>query len=248
MPNTQLTVAEITSETETSLGGGNINVELKAADYTKAIKDALRVYNRYRPQRSVYSLAVTPATKKYLIDQTNVQGVINVSLLPSSPPAGVVDVFDYGRTGLSIAGDMPSEINQQLGYQEDTRKIMSTDPDWKASWEGSSYYLYIDIRVPCDCTVTYIWHLSTADADLDDSSVGLPMVRDSDVEWFLAFVLAKCKQILGRVLRKFGGVATSDGGTDQVDGDTLTAEGKEEEANLMITIKKRRATLPPTVG
>jgi len=163
--------------------------------------------------------------------------------------APVTDPFDTINNGigriLSGQGTPFGEIDQQLQYIKLAREVASTDPTFQQNWEGDELYLFIDIaRVPVLCSIDYTFHY-TGD---DDATSGIGMIPDGDTDILLGFVTARAKQILAKIRGKFGGIATPDGGMDPIDSEDLKEEGKEEEAEWLEEIRKRRRPLLPVLG
>lgn len=163
---------------------------------------------------------------------------------------GNPDVFEaalFGhRTGIRITGDTHGEYLQQFQYLEQARRISSSEFEWHAQWDRTSGYYYIYYEAAetySHMSYEYKWHL-TPD---DDASTGLSWLPDQNADWFVDFVTARAKQTLGRQLRKFGGIATPEGGQDQTDGEQLVSEGREDELRLREAIKLLRPPLPPMI-
>jgi hypothetical protein len=262
VPNVILTLTEITEATNLDLGSSDIEVEVSADDVRRAINRATRVYNRYRPQRAYAKLAVSSSTKKYHLDHTGLQGVLDVSFLtPQQLGQSVGQALDpfltVRGTDLIAASDTYGEIDQQLQYMEDARRISATDPDWFGQWESDgNYYLYVDIATgrTYDCSYLYVWHITSecvpdADSESGYGDYGLKFIPESDTEWFLDYVKVHLKLIVARKLRKFsGGIPTPEGGSESLDGESLMSEAREDEKDLLEEIRKRRRPLTPVIG
>jgi hypothetical protein len=267
MPQTLVTAASLPDEIATELGKTGIEVELESADYTKALKDAVRLLNRNRPRRNRKALTVSTETKKYELTAAlhpGLQGVVDVQFVDVvTPDASTVEgllgnqeaLEQMGETlvlGGSLAGQRDQvpygEYEQTLGYIEEAQRRVNTDPAWHAQWENVSgtakYYLYIDIRSSKYCMYEYAWHV-TPD---DNATTGLRWLDESDVDWLTKYMVAVLKQRLGRILNKFGGVPNPEGGTDQTDGQDLIQQGREDEEKLMEAIQRRRRPLPPIIA
>lgn len=250
MPNTVLTIANVKSETAIALGGEGVDIELVEVDYEKCLKDALRVYNRNRPMQGNAAITITAAQRKYGPLNTihpGLQGILTCEFITGG--TGSLNVFDQLGNNLSqslaAANGLPfGEIDQQLQYVEMSRRIVSSEPEWRAGWEGANYYLYIDSVQPgLLCSYLYSFH-ATPD---DNANTGMQLLPDGDTDWIMAFTLARAKQILARKRGKFQGIMNPDGGTDAVDWSELRDEGREDEGKLIEEIQARRRPLPPVI-
>lgn len=264
MPNDILTVSNVVEETQIALGSSGVDVELAQADIEKAMKDALRLYNRSRPFVGNAKLAITRAQKKYgPIDTLHggLMGVREVRFDTRTVEAGEVDPFNphliqHGHTGMG--GDTGGEIAQRLAYAEDVSKVMSAEPEAQPMWEPDGHlYIYVDIQQTTQVWCSYVW---TAKFYFDPPAAPDPvpagwtpylpmtMIPEGDTDWFMDFVLARAKQTLAKIRGKFEGIPNPDGGQDPVDWSALNDEGKERERELTEEMKLRRRQLPPVTG
>lgn len=245
MPNTVLTPTLIREDIELRLGGSGVAVELDDKDYAEAIRHAVRVYNRNKPQHRFNALAVSKSTKKYgPLPDPGIQGIVRACFVSVRFEFG--DPFDSpfyrDRTGLSVLGDTFGEFDQKLQYLEQSRRIAGVEPEWQQQWEGSDLFLYIDVSdIPYDFMYEYTWHV-TPD---DNAATGMQFIQDGDTDWILDFIEAKMMQRLGRIRGKFAGIADPQGGTSEIDWREMSEDGKEKEQRLMEEIQRRRRPLPP---
>lgn len=247
MPNTELTIPAIQSEVRSRLGGSMVDLEFTDADITTAINNTVRTYNRYRERHVTEALAVSSSVKKYLIDKPNIQGVIDVAFVsPTTPSVSTpIDPFTQGTFNSMLQGGSVAEYQQTMRFVRQARKVVGTDPEWTGQFEADGkYYLYVNISRPYLCSYTYVWHINSDGVPLQNSTVGygdygLKHVDASDVKWFMDYTTAQMKCILGRVLRKFGGVPNSNDGQDPTDGGDLVNEGTAELQRLDEIIARR---------
>ncbi len=146
MPNTELTLKSVAEEINTLLGSSSLEVELTTADIRTSLKQAVRVYNRHRPQRRNVALGISQSVKKYHIDHARLLGVVAVRFLgPTSEYGGLFDPLTWDNmTGLPVTSDMYGEVMQRYHYLEMARQVVSGLPDWHAQWEDDGrFYLYI---------------------------------------------------------------------------------------------------------
>jgi len=255
MPNQELTLENLNEEVRTTLGASNVEVEAVDKDIKVALRHTLRLHNRNRPGRGVAKLSATASQKRYGPLNSGpsalpgFQGVTHVHFVnkPTNPPA--IDPFDpstiLSTTVVGAEGLTFGEYAQQLYFREDVRRVLSSEPDWRAQWEGSDYYLYVDIAatIPYDVMFEYAFHF-TSDSH---PKTGMQLIPESDVDWIINMVTARVKQSLGRARAKFGGIADDQGGVQEVDGREMLQEGKEEERELKEEIRRRRRPLVPVI-
>ena len=256
MPNTELTLENIREETLTELGVSAVEVELVEKDIDKCLKDALRLYNRVRPKRIRAVLTTTSAQKKYRIDNIvpDLLGVVHVEFIRQQNVFGdPFDPFFNDRTGLTVTGDTYGEFDQKLHYIEEARRIGSTEPEWHAQWETivtdpstdpptteEQYFIYANTSIPVDTGF-----IATPKFLLTDKS--MQTIPEGDVDWILAYVSARAKQILGKIRGKFKGITGPEGENTEIDYDEMKEEGVTEETELKEEINKRRRPLLPVI-
>lgn len=255
MPNTRLTVKNVAREIKARLGGLHVDVEITAGDFITSLRAALDKLNRNKPMRGWAKLDINRTTKKYGPLDTlhpGFQGVIHFDTVRERNYDTPLDPFDPYLVieGPTKVGDLTyGDYFQQLAYLEDAKRLSGAETEWHGQWEWDSvteanhYYLYVDkdTTVTVNASYLYVFHVQPT----DDARIGLPRIDDSDVDLVLDYTEARCKQILGRVLRKFGGIPTPDGGTDTTDGETLVTEAREDMQRLEEEFKRRRRPLEP---
>lgn len=251
MPNGVLKPSKIDEWVRRKLGASKVQIEAETEDIRECLKQALAVYNRNRPQRSNCALAVTSTQKRYEIDHEGLQGVVNVNFVRKSVTQGVVDPFDpYSthrvpfttRSGLTFG-----EYAQQQSYQEDSRRIVSSEPEWHGEWDRTDgkYYLYIDILpgIGYDVSYEYTWHVTLS----WDTPTGMNWIPDGDVDWIRAYTLACFKETLGRIRGKYHGIPMPDGSDEENDYAELIQEGRDDLERLKEEIESRRRPLIPLI-
>ena len=254
MPNTALTVKNVHQEIITFLGDSGVEVEIVSKDVEKALKDALRRYNRARPGRQNIALPVVSGEQRLLIEHPGFQGIVHVEFLQQRlfhdvDPFDPLSVIHPGTiyTGVDTIGD----YDQRLQYVEQARRVASAEEEWKARWEidkdtgEQKLFLYLDVpdTAPMLVSYDYAFHY-TPD---NDEQTGMQQIPDSDVDWIMDYTTARIKQTLGRIRGKFGGVADPTGGVSEIEGRELAAEGREDEKDLIDSLKRRRRPLPPVI-
>ena len=252
MPNTELNIEYVRSHVLKRLGASSIDVELLADDIDEAGRQALRVLNRYRPIIGEAQLRVAKAQHRYpiAINRPGLIGVYDIHFITSFTEFGTLfDPFFTSPFGVTnLPNGSYATLMMELTYIKDARRITSNDPDGKFAWiinpqtKRPEANLFINIPFdPTLCGFSYTWGV-----DYNDSpEVGLMNVSSDDVDWFLNFTVARAKFTLARILGKFGGIPTSEGGTDGTDAESLRQEAIQDEAQLTEDIRRRRRQLPP---
>lgn len=249
MPNTTLTLKSLKRTVELMLGASGVAVELTDEDLSLVVRQALQTYNQYRSRRNHAALTLVSGQVKYPIVHPGLQGVLHVAFVQGNRP-DIPDPFYsglyYQQPSMASGGVSYGELDAIQGHLESARRVTSTEMEWHGQWEGSSYYLYISHPRPNGlvCSYQYSWHI-TPD---DNATTGLLQVPNGDVPWIEKYATALAKTILGRILRKHGGVPTPEGGTEPLDGDQLSTEGQTEQEQLTEQLKLRRPPLPPVLG
>lgn len=254
MPNDALSADVLREDLRTLLGGSQIDIEIADADVDLMATRTLRVYNRFLPFRGVAKLVVTPAQKRYRVDNlhSGLLGVSDVQFVNSRVGASVVDPFDpyYSNAllGSTSADETFGDIAQRRSYSEDASRIVGSEPEWMGQWErvGSAleYALYVDVsRDSYSCSYTF----TAKYADSDDPALGRLAIPETDVDWFLNYMAALGKQHLARVRGKHGGVLTPEGSTDTTDADADRSEASVELEALLAEIKMRRPPPMPVI-
>jgi len=245
MPNTFLTIENIREEVDLALGSSDVEVELTPADHVRCLRESVRKYNRYRPARRRGTIAVTTSQKRYEISHPGVQGIVELEFVEKSAVAGAtVDPFYDSRTGLRLNGDTFGEVDQQLQYVEQSRRIMGAEADWEQE-RGADGTLYVYIDTTYDVWVSYLYTFHyTPD---DNADTGMQHIPDGDTDWIVDYTIAFAKGIVAKKRGKFGGVLTPDGNESTVDAQSMADESKSEIEALITTIKSRRRPLLPEI-
>jgi len=251
MPNSLLTIDNITREVWDYLGGTQVAVELNDSAITVAIRDAVREYNRCRPLLKVASLAVTSGQRKYLINQVGLLGVTRVDFVGPGTQLGISSDFGYpfsslSPTGLQVGGGTFGEIQAALTYNKQAMEIANSSPEWDAGFEGDNYYLYITVPYVGNVCCSY-WFTCAMTPD-DSPTTGINQIPQGDENWMMDYIRARCSYMLGLNRRKFGGIPGSDGQIEYLDGKELVQEAREELQRLTNQLEARRRVLSPVTG
>lgn len=246
-----ITVDAVVARVTTRLGGSQTDVELVKDDILEGIVSAVEVYNQYRPREMRTTLPNASGNGVYYINRTGLIGVKGVDTA-SRLPASTDYMFDPFLNYVSRPDYAPSLAMLQMQYAKSLQKIAGTDLAWYGQWEqdrnnGQNKVFALYIRMPpgndIACGFTYTFAV-TAD---DHPQTGLSWIKKTDHDWFINFVEAKAKQILGPIRDKFSGIPDVNGGQSPNNGATITEQGRQDEERLTAVIKGRRKPLPPKV-
>lgn len=247
----KLTVDSVVAEIGRRLGCSGRDLELNRSDFLQALSDATRIYNEYRPRHGRTSMRVSSSVRRYTLSRPGLVRVYDVQALFSEVQIG--DPFDpylvLSPTSFAALAQTTGQIMLEGAYIKDTRKVLSVDLSWHSQNEmsGPNQVVAVYIQAPANVSrvgVGYTWHVT----DSDDPSTGLGWVDPDDHGWFVDVAVARAKQVLGLVLRKFGGQTNSEGGFDPNDGEALVSEGRDDEDKLRERIKRKRMIMPPSIG
>ena len=260
--NTALSEDRIIRRVESRLGGGGVTIEMTPDDWKTSIEDALEVYGRKRPARRFARVDAVTSTRRYLlydanattpvfprIDAPQVAGVLHVHFITRRTQPSQVDPFDPFDTALagitlgSGSGETFAEIYQRLAYTEDAARVVDSEPEYEAVWDGDLLYLYLDIvRSHVQTVVEYSAYWTN---DPADTVTNMNRIPQGDVDWFMDYIEALASIKVGRKRNKFGGVPNPEGGVDQTDGADLISQGIADKERLEGVLRGRRRPLPP---
>lgn len=242
------TLAALKEVIQSSLGAGARSVELTDGHLNRGITQALRLLGRHLPEKGFTVLPVTTTVQKYLLDKANIVGVQEV-------------VFFNNAQRLIMYPYPDSSVDQYLlmGQLKEQQKTWGDMPEWEwlfdtDATDGDKEKCYILThftldsfrdrlgRIPTHMAVTYNWHLSAS----DDKKVGLPRLKHDNVDWVERYATEVCRQILGDVRGKFGGIpGPNDGELLVNDGRDLVTRATQEIRLLEEDLRGRMRQLPP---
>lgn len=228
-----LTKNDIKNHIHIELGGSDIGVDLTDEDYEHIIADGLRNLGTFKPVERLGIVHVSSGVQKYVLDKdTYGKGVIQVMrTLPISPlysywplpdPYVIsIPLYRVGDYALSLAKWKEAEYiyggDADFTFDNNTGTLMIKPPPS----EGCNYvYRYLD------------------NYRLEDLG--------SREQWFLDFVLASAKRIVGSKWRKF---RSYPGNENQVELYTeIYEEGTEDRKELLESLQRAgSASVPPIV-
>lgn len=262
-----VTVLELRQYVRTQLGGSELDIELSDGDIDACMGDALREMHRVHPMIGAATLSNVSADQKQIInggrgrvtrfwiDHKGLADVYDVHFLRKlqfTDFIGIENPFYLDAVMRAFQGGTSGDYLADLTYLESAKKIFSSFPEWRADWIYDSTLkrkrlsLYIDISslgVSFEYyDICYFFFYKLEPSDSPENGIGtLPTEYE---QWFRDYTVARSMQILGRKLRKFGGIPSPFGGTIVTDGEALRAEGKDEELRLREDAKSFRRPLP----
>jgi len=262
-----VTVQELRQYVRTQLGGSELDIELSDGDIDTCMGDALRVFNRWHPSMGARPLSQVSADQKQIvqggrgrvtrfwIDHKGLMEVYDVHFLRKlqfTDFIGIENPFYLDAVMRAFQGGTSGDYLGDLTYLETAKKVFSSWPEWRGDWmydtseKKQRYSLFIDVSslgVSFEYyDICYFFFYKLEPSDSEQNGIGtLPGEYE---QWFRDFTVARAMQILGRKLRKFGGIPSPFGGQVQTDGEALRAEGKEEETRLRTDAESFRRPLP----
>jgi hypothetical protein len=232
-----------------NLGGNDIDVELHDDDYAESLGYAVRELNRWRPQHGLAALTTySPSVKKYVITAPSLIGILDVQGVDDSAlqcnPCDPFWPYPYG-SAFAYRSEGYGEQMQMVHNRQTGELVDGYDLDWDT---GNSAPGVVELfvnggRSGTKVSYRYTWGI-TPD---DDVLTGVGKIPQGDINWVADLAQARGRQILGRKLRKYGGINMPDG-VEQLDGAELVTEGREDERRLIEDIKRRRRPVLPKRG
>ena len=258
-----LSLTTIRSEVQTELGGDRISVELPNNSIDKAISDAVRVYNNFRPFRLWRRLNATPRKHKYDVTEMGIQNIVRVNFVesffvdnrgvnatrnPFTLDYYAHSAWDQITTGPD--GQMIGEYAHLLAYNEEVRQVTSAEDEWESQWEQNSLFLYVDLSEDhFTGSHTFVAYEATFHYEPDNNTTnGMQLIPQNDVDIMYDLITGESMRILGRIRDKYKGVIGPDGSAIRMDGEDMKREGKERYDQGMEKLRARRRPLGPVIG
>jgi hypothetical protein len=211
------------------LGDGVNFIALPAGTVRQCLRQAKIWYAKGHGQTKVADITLVSGTCEYAVAD-DCYFVIHVSFegqrTRTTEALGAFGIWGFAQLGMS---SIPAEdifsaggsngiygsLVQSLQYAESGRRILSGEPSWEWRYHTRQLMVFPPPDTTLKATVEYV------STDVDTSNL-LP-----HEEYFLnEYTLAKCKQALGVIRRKYSGYATASG-ERTMDGDALVMEGNE---------------------
>lgn len=246
-----LTFDSLRTHVRDRLGRGMVRVELTDDNIDAAIRDTVRLYNKFVPQRKRAVLPLSP-NGQYALSDTYpaIQEVIDVvGVRNRDTSAGDrIDLFDplIYMPGGSINTAGLATYLQSLESIEYARRLFSSEVEWSTQWEnvGGTKKLLLYISTSATSNQVYGFEYIEGLAADDNANNGIRFVPPDMEDWFVSYTMALCKQTLGRALRKFQGIPGPDGSDLQLDGTDLVTDAENEIADLKDQIQNTRTSFP----
>jgi hypothetical protein len=213
------------------LGDGMVDVELDNEHYHTAIDLAMGTYRRLSSgsvEQSYLALEIQAEVQEYTLpgEVTDISRLFRRQLTGNG---GMVDngnvIFDpiYGvYPGMGGAGSALTDIAIMGMYLETASYILASEYDFL--WNTNTRVLKILRKIVADETV-----LVEVENFIPESHL-LKGIYTAD--WLAKWAMSECKLMLGAARGKYATGLPGPGGTVQLDGDTLRAEGQQEQAEL----------------
>lgn len=243
------------------LGSSSLNVEIDDEDINIILEEALGLINRYVPRDRCVLLSAASSQKRYVINHRGLIGVKSVRFMNTSQLTGDISenpFLDTDLTSLTSINDTQNILSSYhlgLAMAEDRRRLFSSDPVWDAAWEFNEttrlneYALYIDL--PDDETAYKVTYEYSYKYEIsDDQEAGITTLTPDLESWLRKYVVAACRELLGDIRNKFGGIPLPDGAgsAGPIDGERQIERGREDMRSLEEDLKKMRKQLPPLIG
>jgi len=239
--STSLTQASIIQYVKVMLGFPVIDVELEKDQFSVIIEQVLGIYGTYKPVEKRDTISILSGQQNYSLTAAQVgKGIIEVNK-PDPMRENIsltdFDIFDY-HTKFVPSLD-PGDFYAERLYYKEIKRSAGVDFDWEVVYnpDDGTAVLYVSPEPDEAFTLDYTYVVDPT----------LTQVPASDDDFIKDYVLAMCKQVLGRILRKHKGVRGAEGQIE-LDGPELMQEGKEEQNSLNEYLDNRGQIVPPIVG
>lgn len=223
-------------------------IELDDLQIDEAINAALRLFSRHKPRELRTVITANAGQSKYTVAaNTYGRDVTDVQMdYTKSPSSSGVDIFNaeqtrriYTRMNNLDASDFALD-RMDL---EQRRTVYGLRFEWEFDAGADPVADAGELNIsPSPSATTKLTLLCVA-----DQTIGTVPSRDHD--WFIDYVIAESKIMLGLVRRKHGALQGINS-TLQLDGESLVQEGKEEKQTLEQQIREnqRQRLVTPLVG
>lgn len=262
-----VTIQELRQYIRTVLGGADVEVELADIEIDTCMGDALRIFNRWHPSIGADTLSSVTADRlqtiqggrgritRFWVDHKGIMDVHDVHFLRKlqfTDFIGIENPFYLDAVSRAFQGGTSGDYLSDLSYLEQAKKIFSSHPEWRSDWvydrtlKRNRLSLYIDVSslgVSFEYyDICYFFFYKLEPSDSPENGIGtMPAEYE---QWFREYTTARAKQILGRKMRKFGGIPNPYGGQIPTDGDALFAEGREDEVALKADAEGFKRPMP----
>lgn len=239
--STALTQLAIQQYVKVMLGFPVVDVELTKDQFTVITAQVLGIYGTYKPVEKRDTISVLSGQQNYSLTAAQVgKGIIEVNK-PDPVRENVsltdFDIFDY-HTKFTPSLD-PGDFYAERLYYKEIKRSAGVDFDWEVVYDpdDGTAVLYLSPEPDEAFTLDYIYVVDPT----------LTQIPASDDDFIKDYVLAMCKQVLGRIRGKHKGVRGAEGAIE-LDSAELLAEGQEEKRGLDEYLSNRGQIVPPIVG
>lgn len=201
-----------------------VSIELTDEQYNVAFERSMTWFTSKKGYVIYRPVSITSTITEYKM-KDDVDQVLDVIFqVPNDVAAffslGFFDLIPYGPQSIgNITANTASYSGfaQLLQYNEERKRIFSVDPDW--SYQQQTKILNLVLRQGNTNGMVLV------QCRLNQFDVSTLPSRDEDL--FYRYLLAKCKEIVGRIRSKYDSMPSA-GGVVTLDGKTLLEESKAE--------------------
>jgi hypothetical protein len=245
--------SDMRAAVQTNLGGNLIDVELTDQDYVTALAASIRELNRWHPMHGAGALPWSPSVQYYRVTHPRLIGILDVEgVVPADAARAECYLFDtpfgvsqfgYGGFGGLTTPQSYGEMEQLAHNRNAAAQAQGLDLDWEQFPAGpGAVDLYVaGGRAGMKVSYRFTWGISPD----DDAQTGVSRIPEAYWNMVIDFAHARAKQILGRSLRKYGGINMPDGTVEPLDGEALMQEGIAKEEAMAPLWKAIRRPVPP---
>ena len=224
----KMIVAELGGSSDECAVGVNeaiVNIELTKEQYEVAFRRARMWFSSKKGFVGYRMINLVPNVTEYLMKEDVEQVLDVIYQVPADVAAffslGFFDLIPYGPQSIgNITANTASYSGfaQLLQYNEERKRVFSVTPDW--FYNPQTRVLNCIFR---DGNVN-----STAIVQVKVNSYEVEWLNGKDEDLFYRYLLAQCKEIVGRIRSKYDSLPSANGQV-VLDGKTLLDEAKIEK-------------------
>jgi hypothetical protein len=230
-----LTQASINSHVLTMLGSPVVSVELTIPQIENITTNVLSKYGDHRPIVKYGQLPVLESVQQYTLT-TFGRGILNIfreDPLRMTVELSEFDIFRYNQ--FQSLRTQPADYYEQRLWRDEVKRAVGADEDW--DFDPQTGILSISPMPTQSYSLVYAYLIDPI----------LTEVPGADDDLIRNLVLARCKQVLGRIRNKFSGIPGVENAIS-LDGATLLEEGKTEEKDILTELADSGSRIPPIRG
>jgi hypothetical protein len=240
--DTALNASTLKNYVLAKLGYPAVLVELSESSHINtALTDALDIYNAFVGRENKLNVTMLSGQNRYILAEVGSRGVANVEFVRKTGTPLISDPL-FGRE--YPRGQQLDFDQYQLGisFWETLMRSTGMEPDW--IWKPDERALYLNIGQHEEVFAGGDYYITVTHYE----NLPVEQIPSNHHWWVKRYVLAVCKEILGRIRGKFGGQVPQPGGAVTLDGRELLEESKAEKEDLEEKVRGLGPVIPASLG